>query len=116
MGRQRLLCGRGNVHEITLLLSDDACSIQPSWRSLEWCAHGTMPVSLDLAAFRYASIDYAWLRKSDGSQVHALVALTSLDLVVAAAVPEPGSAALMCLGLLVIGIAGTYRKPARRAA
>ncbi|QPI53033.1 PEP-CTERM sorting domain-containing protein [Massilia antarctica] len=66
---------------------------------------GAIPTTLDLALFGYANIGYGWLRRADGSQVHANADLTSMRLV-AAAVPEPDSWALMCLGIAVLGAAG----------
>ncbi|MCA1246807.1 PEP-CTERM sorting domain-containing protein [Massilia sp. MS-15] len=73
---------------------------------------GTMPRSLNLDAFHYASIDYAWLRRSDGSQVHASAAFTSLELASTTAVPEPSTILLIWLGLFAINADRKYRKSA----
>lgn len=70
---------------------------------------GAIPTMLDLSQFS-ATVSYAYLRQSDGNQMHADAVITSLSKVVLAdqMLPEPGSMALLVAGFL--GIAGLRRK------
>jgi hypothetical protein len=77
------------------------------------------PPRLELSDFEYRGVSYAFLRRSDGSQMHASAEITSLtwvDLPDGAGptgeAPESGSAALMALGSLV-GYLRRRRAPRR---
>lgn len=62
-----------------------------------------VPASLPLAAFHYANISYAWLRRADGSQMHASGSLTSLELVSPASeVPVAPTGWLFAAGLPIL--------------
>jgi hypothetical protein len=62
-------------------------------------ANAQLPTNLALPSFSYSNIDYAWLNQSDGSQMHANGALTSLTLRPASPVPEPSSWRMLLLGV-----------------
>jgi hypothetical protein len=56
--------------------------------------------ALSLPAFSFANLDYGWLRKSDGSQMHASGRLTSLEVVTA--VPAPATGMLLIAGAMAM--------------
>lgn len=62
-------------------------------------ADAKLPTALSLPSFTYSNIDYGWLNQSDGSQMHANGAMTSLTLRPASLVPEPASFGMLLLGI-----------------
>jgi hypothetical protein len=69
-----------------------------------------LPAVLPFAAFSYANIDYTWLDRANGSQMHASGRLTSLELVeTAAEVPVAPTAWLFIAGLSML--VGLRRRP-----
>jgi hypothetical protein len=61
---------------------------------------GSIPVALPLSSFNYSDLDYAWLRQSDGSQMHASGHLTSLSVETGSSnIPVPPTIALLIVGL-----------------
>lgn len=64
-------------------------------------ANSALPDLLPLAGFSYANVDFAWLRISDGGQMHASGAITSLSLAEPTSVPEPDAFLMLLTGLAI---------------
>jgi hypothetical protein len=86
-----------DFQSFALNLFDDSATVFDS---------AAVPTVLPFTAFSYANVDYAWLSRADGSQMHANGKLTSLELVPAASeVPIAPTAWLFAAGLpMLVGL------------
>ena len=68
--------------------------------------YSKLPSALPLQSFDYANLHYAWIRSTDGAELHFNATITSLSEV--AAVPEPATASSLLLGGLLLSL--IYRR------